>query len=155
MALRFLILTAARPSEVRFASHSEISGDVWIIPAERTKPNFEHRVPLTAEALDVIEIAGLYQSSELLFPSAKGKVISDATMSRFMERQSLEYRPHGLRASFRTWVEEQTETPFEVKETAFGHKVDTGIIGAYQRSDRLDKRAILMGKWASFLLGEP
>ena len=72
-------------------------------------------------------------------------------MSRPMEREGYTYRPHGFRASFRTWVEEQTETPFEVKETALGHKVDVGIVGAYQRSDRLEKRRVLMQRWSSFI----
>jgi len=54
------------------------------------------------------------------------------------------YRPHGFRASFRTWVEEQTDTPFEVQEAVLAHKVDVGVVGAYQRSDRLEKRRVLM-----------
>ncbi|MEO0548262.1 MAG: hypothetical protein AAF035_15145 [Pseudomonadota bacterium] len=46
--------------------------------------------------------------------------MSDATVSRLMEREEMEARPHGFRATFRTWVEETTETPFEVKVTALG-----------------------------------
>lgn len=72
-------------------------------------------------------------------------------MSSFMKREGYEARPHGFRATFRTWVEEQTDTPFEVKEAALGHMVDAGVVGAYQRSDRLEKRRILMGMWSEFL----
>ena len=77
--------------------------------------------------------------------------MSDATMSRFMEREGYDARPHGFRATFRTWVEEQTETEYEVKETALGHKVDKGIVGAYQRSDRLGKRRVLMECWNKYI----
>ena len=149
-ALRFLMLTVARTSEVRLATHQEIKGEIWTIPAERNKTNAEHRIPLTDEALRVIEQAK--NKTEYLFISPQGKPLSDASMSSFMKREGHEARPHGFRATFRTWVEEQTETPFEVKETALGHKVDTGVVGAYQRSDRLEKRAVLMREWEQYLL---
>ncbi len=76
-------------------------------------------------------------------------------MSRLMEREELPWRPHVFRATFRTWVEEQTDTSFEVKEAALGHAVDTGTVRAYQRSDRLAKRRMLMEQWASYLLAPP
>ena len=51
-------------------------------------------------------------------------------------------------------MEEQTDTPFEVKESCLGHAVDTGVVGAYQRSDRLEKRRALLEQWERFLLEE-
>ena len=48
--------------------------------------------------------------------------------------------------------EEKAKADFEVKEAALGHKVDTGIVSAYQRSDRLQKRGDLMRDWQDFLL---
>ena len=68
--------------------------------------------------------------------------MSDAAMSAFMKREGYEARPHGFRATFRTWVEEQTETPFEVKEACLGDVVDDGVVKAYQRSNRLKARAV-------------
>ena len=59
-------------------------------------------------------------------------------MSSLMKREGYEARPHGFRSTFRTWVEEKTDTPFEVKESALAHHVDAGVVSAYQRSDRLD-----------------
>lgn len=154
LALRFLILTATRTSEVRLASFDEIEGDVWIIPAKRTKTGVEHRVPLNDECLEIIEQTKKQNAPKFLFPSPTGNTMSDATMSRLMEREGYTYRPHGFRASFRTWVEELTDTPFEVKETALGHKVDVGIVGAYQRSDRLEKRRNLMRGWAGYIVSQ-
>lgn len=153
IALRFLILTAARTSEVRFASIYETEEDIWLIPPERTKTGKEHRIPLTDIALQVIEIAKQTDGQTLLFPSPTGKPMSDATMSRFMEREGYKERPHGFRATFRTWVEEQTETSFEVKEAALGHVVGSDTVRAYQRSDLLEKRRVLMEGWAQFVTG--
>jgi integrase len=73
-------------------------------------------------------------------------------MGALMRREGLKARPHGFRATFRTWVEERTETPFEVKEAALAHMVDSGVVGAYQRSDRLEKRRALMERWEGWLL---
>lgn len=151
LALRFLTLTVARTSEVRFASYEELHDDVWIIPARRTKTAREHRVPLSKEALSVIKTAKESNEQELLFPSRSGRALSDMAMSKFMKDQGYDARPHGFRATFRTWVEEKTETEYEVKETALGHVVDTGVTGAYQRSDRLKKRRKLLNTWNRFL----
>lgn len=151
MALRFLILTVARTSEVRLATFDEITGDIWTLPPARTKTGREHRIPLTAEALTVIERTRELSPNEYLFPAYKGKPISDAAMATLMKREQYKARPHGFRATFRTWVEEQTDTPFEVKEAALGHVVDTGVVGAYQRSDRLEKRRVLLEQWRVFL----
>lgn len=68
-----------------------------------------------------------------------------------MEHEGLAYRPHGFRATFRTWVEEKTDTPFEVAETVLGHIVDGEVARAYQRSDRLDKRQRLLPAWKKYL----
>jgi len=50
-------------------------------------------------------------------------------MSKFMRENKCKARPHGFRATFRTWVEEQTDTPFEVKEACLGrtHPVSTAV----------------------------
>lgn len=151
-ALRFLILTVARTSEVRLVTFDEIEGDIWTLPGERTKTGHEHRIPLCAEARSIIENTRGLTDSKFLFTSYRGKPISDAAMSSFIKREGYNARPHGFRATFRTWVEEQTNTPYEVKETALGHQVDTKTVQAYQRSDRLEKRRILMEDWSRFLI---
>ena len=145
-ALRFLILTVARTSEVRFATGSEVVGDVWTIPPERTKTGKVHRVPLGQEALSLVTGAGL------LFPTVQGKALSDMGMSMLMRRAGYDARPHGFRATFRTWCEEATDADYETKEACLGHVVDTGVQAAYQRSDRLEKRRLLLHEWEVFLL---
>jgi integrase len=102
LALRLLILTATRSSEVRFCHVDEIDGDVWTIPGARMKAGKEHRIPLSEEAQGVIQAARAFERDGFLFPNVRKGVISDATISRFMGRQGLEARPHGFRSSFRT-----------------------------------------------------
>lgn len=151
LALRFLMLTVARTSEVRLATFDKIEGDVWTLTPYRTKTGREHRVPLTDEALTIVQRCRELSPNEYLFPALKEKPISDMAMSTFMKREGYEARPHGFRATFRTWVEEHTDAPFEVKEAALGHIVDAGVVGAYQRSDRLEKRRKLMEQWEAWL----
>ncbi len=154
-ALRFLLLTAIRTSELRYSRWDDIEDDILVIDGARTKSGNVHRVPLSDEAVRVISLTYRSDDQKLLFPSPTGKVMSDAAMSRFMEREGYTARPHGLRATFRTWVEETTDTPYEVKEAALGHVVDTNVVRAYQRSDRLEKRRQLMQQWADFLVSGP
>lgn len=151
LPLRFIMLTAVRTGEVRYARHSYIVGDVLTLPPEITKTGREHKIPLVPEAIAVIQAAKLKDCQDLLFPSPTGKVLSDATMSRLMQREELEYRPHGFRATFRTWVEEQTDTPFEVAEAVLGHVVEGEVVRAYQRSDWLEKRRSLLAAWCKFV----
>lgn len=136
------------------AAFDEFEDAIWVIPKSRTKTGIEHRIPLVPEAKAIVTQCRQAESQALLFPSPTGKPMSDATMSRFMEREGYDARPHGFRATFRTWVEEQTDTPFEIKESVLGHCVDSEVVRAYQRSDRLEKRRVLMTDWSTFLLRE-
>lgn len=151
LALRFLILTLARTSEVRLATFAEIECDVWTLASARTKTGREHRIPLTDEAKQVVQRCRELSPNEYLFPAYKGKPISDAAMAALMKREGYGARPHGFRATFRTWAEECIDATFEVKEAALGHVVDVGVVGSYQRSDRLGKRKELMIQWAMHL----
>lgn len=151
-ALRFLVLTLARTTEIRLARLDEFEGDVWTLSPERTKTSQAHRVPLTPEALEIVEASRGSAKNGYMFPSHRGKPMSDAAMSSFMKREGYVARPHGFRATFRTWVEETTETPFEVKESALGHRIGSEVVRAYQRSDLLEKRRQLLLEWEGFLL---
>ena len=153
LALRFLILTVARTSEVRLATFEEIDGDLWTLAPSRTKAGIEHKIPLTDEALEIVSLTRASTDGLYLFPSYRGKPLSDAAMSVFMKREGYEARPHGFRATFRTWVEEQTETTFDVKEACLGHVVDGGVVRAYQRSDRLHSRRRLLSNWVNLIQG--
>jgi integrase len=157
LALRLLILTVVRSMPLRFIHGSQIDGDVWTIPAEAMKGRKgatpDYRVPLSLEARSIITKALESARDGFLFPGVRQGVISDATMSRYMERRGMQARPHGFRSSFRDWVAETTNTPHEVAETALGHTVGGAVERAYRRTDHLEQRRALMHRWAEFLRG--
>ena len=157
IALRLLILTAVRSKPLRFMRDDQIENDVWTIPQEMMKGRVgqtsDFRVPLSNQALSNIDQAKLFERDGFLFPSERKGVLSDATMSRYMERRQLEARPHGFRSSFRDWVAETTNTPYEVAETCLGHVSGSSVERAYRRTDHLEQRRVLMQKWANFVAG--
>ncbi len=153
LALRFLILTGMRSKAVRFAHIDQIDGDVWTVPADNMKGRkgqvTDFRVPLPPEAKDIVREALPLSRNGFLFPSVRRGVISDATMSRFMERHGMAARPHGFRTSLRTWLAEETNASWELAEICLAHQVGNKVARAYLRTDRLDTRRGLLEEWAS------
>ncbi len=152
--MKLLILTAARSAEVRQLRVDELEGDVWVIPAERMKGGKEHRVPLSNEALKVLEAAKPFERNGHLFIGRQGKPISDMTLSALMKRRGLAARPHGFRSSFRTWCAETTDAPREIAEAALAHISGGAVERAYRRTDYLEQRRDLMERWAEYVAGE-
>jgi len=60
---------------------------------------------------------------------------------------------HGFRSTFRDWASEATNTPREIAEMSLSHKVGSNVERAYARSDLLERRRALMGKWSEFVVG--
>ena len=158
LALRLLILTGLRSRPVRFARFDQIDGSVWTVPAEMMKgrrdQTADFRVPLSDEALLVLEEASRIGRDGFLFPSVRKGVISDATMSAYMKRVGLDARPHGFRASFRNWAEEVAGASELVAETALAHAVGNAAQRAYRTTDVLEKRRTLMQRWADHVTGQ-
>ncbi|MEQ8899537.1 MAG: tyrosine-type recombinase/integrase [Roseovarius sp.] len=154
LALEFTILTAARSGEVRGARWEEIDLDaaIWTIPPERMKMGREHRVPLSPRASEVLlEALALRDDSGLVFPSVRGKQLSDMTLSKLVKELGVNSTVHGFRSSFRTWAQEQTNVPGEVAEAALAHVKADKVEAAYARSDLFEKRRNLMAEWADYL----
>ncbi|MCE9657797.1 MAG: tyrosine-type recombinase/integrase [Burkholderiales bacterium] len=152
-ALEFAILCASRSGEVRGATWPEIDDALWIIPADRMKTDREHRVPLTAAALQLLERQP--KDGALIFPSTQGKPLSDMTLTAVLRRMDVDAVPHGFRATFKTWATERTTFPREVVEMALAHAVEGKVEGAYQRGDLLEKRRRLMAAWAAYCTAKP
>ena len=157
LAFEFLVLTAARSGEVRLATWDEIdlAAAVWTVPAERMKANREHRVPLCDRAVEILNDArSRGDGSRLVFPSPRGKPLSDMTLSKLVKEQGIAAVPHGFRSSFRDWAAEATDHPREVIEAALAHVVQNKVEAAYARSDLFERRRVLMHDWAAYLRGE-
>ena len=148
-ALEFLILTATRTKEVYGATWAEIDEEVrqWIIPAARMKTGKEHRVPLSRAALSILAaIPRTGKTATRPFPIGSTAMLE--LVKRHMGRTGV--TPHGFRATFSTWVTEQTDTPTEIRELALAHVSGDKVAAAYQRSVLLEKRRALMERWARF-----
>ena len=154
LAFKFLTLTACRSGEVRLAEWAEVdlAGQVWTIPGDKMKTGRNHRIPLSNQAMAVLRQAEeLADDSKLIFPSVRGKALSDATISKLVRENGIACVPHGMRTSFRMWAAESTDVPREVCEFALAHVVGSAAEQAYQRSDLFERRRELMTLWADFV----
>ena len=155
LAFEFLVLTAARWSEVRWAEWGEIDRDagVWTVPARRMKANRKHRVPLCGRALEILEAARTLGegAGPLVFSRRGGKPLNDKELRWLVREQGIAAVPHGFRSSFRDWAAEETDHPREVIEAALAHVVRNRVEAAYARSDLFERRRTLMDDWARYL----
>jgi integrase len=151
-ALRLLILCANRSGEVRGAKWDEIDLEnaVWTVPADRMKMRKPHRVPLSPQALAVLEEAKALRRSDHVFPSGKGEALSDMALTKTLRDMGLKCTAHGFRSSFRDWAAEQTSAPGEIAEAALAHAVPSAVEAAYKRTDFFDRRRELMHAWGRF-----
>jgi integrase len=171
-AMAFLTLTATRSGEVRNAFWSEFDLDagLWIIPAARMKAGKEHRVPLSAPAIAILDEVPRMLDVPFVFPARSGRALSDMTISSVMRRMHatalasggagwLDSRsnepavPHGMRSTFRDWAAERTDYPSDMAEYCLAHKVGNAVERAYRRGDMLEKRRQMMDAWAAFVTG--
>jgi integrase len=156
-ALEFAILTATRTGEAMGARWDEFDLDacVWTVPADRTKPGREHRVPLSDRALAIIAEMKSARTSDYLFPGLKPKrPLSNMAFEMLLRRIGSVYTAHGFRSSFRDWCGNETHFPRELAEHALAHVIGDKAEQAYRRGDALDRRRELMDAWARFLGGE-
>lgn len=157
-ALRFIVLTGARSGEARGATWAEIdfAARVWTIPGERMKAGRPHRVPLSAEAVEILEGLKSHRLDGFVFPGqGKADFISEAAIRKLLSRLKIEgVTIHGFRSSFRDWAGERTQFPREVAEQALAHRVGDETERAYRRGDALEKRRQLMQAWADFCSGK-
>lgn len=155
-ALEFAMLTAARSGEVRGAVWPEIDlkNAVWIIPAARMKARKEHRVPLSTQALELLQALPRVDGSEHIFTAPRGGAMSDMSLTAVMRRMGRSEVPHGLRSSFRDWASERTAYPRDLAEMALAHTVK-GVEASYRRGDMVERRRAMMQAWADFTQAQP
>lgn len=169
LALRFVILTAARTGEVLGARWREIDLEegIWTVPAARMKAGREHRVPLSGAALailcDLLPEEGKPDPAGHVFRSPGGGALSQMALLMLLRRMNegeggphwvdAAGRPvtaHGFRSTFRDWVGETTAFPLEIAEAALAHTIRDKAQAAYERGDKLAKRRTMMDAWAAY-----
>jgi integrase len=153
-ALEFLILTAARTGEVIGTRWAEIDlkARAWTVPAERTKAERQHRIPLSEPALKLLSSLPAPNSPDsLLFPRVhSGEPVSRTSLLELMRELRPGYVPHGLRSTFRDWAAETTNHQNYVVEAALAHTIGDKVEAAYRRGDLFEKRRRLMADWARY-----
>ena len=157
-ALKFTALTFARPGEVRGATRKEFDFEkaIWSISGERTKMRRPHEVPLSRQAIELLQsIWTLSDHGDLVFPSIRSnrKPLSENALNSALRRMGYtkeEMTAHGFRASASTVLNARAYNP-DVIEAALGHQDENEIRRVYNRAKYLPERAKLMSDWADLL----
>ncbi|WP_457649656.1 tyrosine-type recombinase/integrase [Profundibacter sp.] len=158
LCLRWCILTLVRSHGCRGARFEEIEGGLWTVPAARIKGRSAHvqdfRVPLSKACRKIVAEASEV-SDDYLFPGLTRGHVSDVALSKALKRIGASGTLHGFRTSFRTWVQDTDACTFEVAETVLGHRIGGTVERSYARSDLLERRRVVMEKWAGFVTQRP
>ena len=152
LMLQFVMLTGARRDEARMMQWSEVSGDVWTVPAERMKMRRAHQVPLSPAALEVLaEARRLGCKGDFVFCGARGGRVADTAAGTILRKLEVGSTLHGFRSSLRSFAADRGY-PAEVAEAALAH-AESKTVRAYQRSGLLEARRPLMNEWAEHVTG--
>jgi integrase len=154
MALELLILTAVRPGELRGIRWEEIDLEkrLWRIPGPRMKMKTEHIVPLSAQAMRLLEAAQTFSGNKgLVFrsPFYPGKPLSDGTLNSALVRLGYKGKTtaHGFRTLFSTWANESGWNA-DVIERQLAHQDHDEVRATYNLAQWLEERKSLMSWWA-------
>jgi len=161
LALRLVVLTFARTTELRAARWSEFENlgeaePLWRIPAERMKMKREHIVPLAPQAVAALsELRNLpgADASPFLFPSpSRQGCMSNNTMLYALYRMGYHGRAtvHGFRAVASTALNEMGFRP-DLIERQLAHEEHNAVRAAYNRAEYLAERRAMMNHWAGYL----
>ena len=156
--LIFIAFTCVRSGEAREATWDEIdlNDSTWTIPAHRMKKGIEHKVPLSAQATQMLvharEQSG--RSQGIIFPPERGGQSMDAgRLSKLLKRLRIPFVPHGVRSSFRNWAggrgREHMAQP--AAGMVLAHKQLPEIELEYMTEDFFEHREPIMQEWADYL----
>ena len=158
-ALRLLILTATRTKEVIESKFSEfdLNKKIWTIPEHKMKVGVEHTIPLSNEAVKIINIMRKKHNHEYVFHNiATGKHISNNAMLVFLNKHynGKKITVHGFRATFRTWAEETGKYQHYAIEFCLAHQLPTKVEKSYIRTNLFDMRKTIMNDWEKYLISK-
>ncbi len=159
-AIWLSLLTFSRPGEIRQARWSEIDFEArqWSIPAERMKMRRPHIVPLSRQAIVILEEqkaeTGIL-NTDYVFPSQirPRNPMSDGTVNTALKRLGYGHLmvAHGFRALARTTIREKLKYDSEIIEKQLAHQTRNPLGEAYDRTQFLDERVQMMQEWADYL----
>ena len=149
--------TMTRPSEAAGTRWDEIDieNQLWNIPEERMKKGRPHTIPLTEQTLALLQtIKSITPESEFVFPghTSRKKHVSSQTANKALERMGFkgQQTSHGLRALASTTLNEQG-FDVDVIEAALSHVDKDKVRSAYNRTDYLERRKVVMNWWSNHI----
>lgn len=161
-ALKLAPLVFVRPGELRAAEWSEFDLDAdeptWRIPAHRMKMKVQHLVPLSRQAVDLLnELKQFTGAGTLLFPSLRGsdRPISDNTLNAALRRLGYsgeQHVAHGFRSTASTRLHEM-QWKHDWIERQLAHGDRDKVSAAYNYAQHLPERRRMMQAWADYLDG--
>jgi integrase len=154
-AVQLLLLTGQRRTEVFEMRRSEITGDLWTIPGERVKNKREHAIPLTAQAMAIIEAAPVI--GDYVFSAGSGNYRL-GSMSHSKDKFDAIMRPktpwtlHDIRRTVATGLQ-RLGVRLEVTESVLNHKSGSfrGIVSVYQKHQYGAEKRDALGRWADYV----
>lgn len=159
LAHAFMILTTARPSEALRASWSEIdlTRKLWTLPPSRAKNGKEHVVPLSPQAIAVLEQQAAVRMNDYVFPGQRPNApLSYDNFAKSLHQIGIKHvTPHSFRSVFRDWAGDVADIPRELAEAQLAHSLQGGDTEeAYRRRTAVEKRRVVLERYAAWLTGE-
>ena len=160
LAMKFLILTFVRTAELRFADWKEFDihspEPLWVIPAERMKMKKTHHVPLSRQAVSILEEMWKFSGPEgYVFTQVRKptKPMSENTLLYFSNRLGYAGRStsHGFRAVASTVLNESRKWHPDVIERQLAHQESNKVRRAYDRAEHLEERRKMMQWWSDYI----
>lgn len=155
--IEFQLHTMTRPSEAAGARWDEIdeTNKLWVIPAERMKMRNDHSIPLTEQVLSLLdEMKPISGANEFVFTGDRNpqKPVNPQTANMALKRMGYGGRlvAHGLRSIASTTLNEQGFDP-DIIEAALAHRDKDSVRAAYNRTDYLQRRRMMMQWWSEFI----
>ena len=106
--------------------------------------------------MDIYNAHRELEQSDYIFTSSRGKPLSNMAMLNLLKKRMgcSDITVHGFRSSFRDWAGNATDTPREIAEAALSHAVGDATERAYRRQTALERRRVLMQRWADYCDGK-
>jgi len=153
---QLLLLTGQRRDEVASMRWEEFDGDIWTLPASKTKAGRQHTVPLSNMALEVLGAIPPIGESGLVFTTNGTTHISGFSKAKArLDKLSrvTDWRYHDLRATMATQMETELRIPPHIVGALLNHdpKSYKGVTSVYTRGDPIDEKNGAMRAWSNLL----
>lgn len=155
LACRLLALTWVRTGELRMMKWDEIEGDVWRVPGPRMKMKRTHLVPLSLQAVAILENLKLRsRGGDYVFPGERtlDRPMSENAILYLIHRIGYKDRMtgHGFRSVASTWANEHGYNRDHI-EMQLAHGSDNAVRAAYNHAAYLPQRRVMLQDFADWL----